>query len=171
VRKPKSKTPTESTALLLPLADHSLAVLAAFTQARPTLSRERLGFDTGRQRMALERWTIPTLSRRACSRRLESCQMDCAGVANNDGVESLLLVRFTPNQSLFAPPPAVVAREHLPQLSRDNSTADGAGFVAGVPADTGGASDRGGRWRAGDRAPDGRRRCGGQSQWQGGCAL
>jgi hypothetical protein len=34
VRKPKTKPPTESTALMLPLADHSLSVLAALTQAR-----------------------------------------------------------------------------------------------------------------------------------------
>jgi hypothetical protein len=42
-----------------------------------------LGFDTGRQKMALERGTNPKLSRRACSPRygLQSCPRKSAGVA------------------------------------------------------------------------------------------
>jgi hypothetical protein len=41
-----------------------------------------LGFGTGRQKMALERWTKPTLSRRACTCEygIQSCRGKSAGV-------------------------------------------------------------------------------------------
>jgi hypothetical protein len=49
-----------------------------------------LGFGTGRQRMALERWTHPKRPRRAWSPRygLQSCRGKSAGVANG-GVRDL----------------------------------------------------------------------------------
>jgi hypothetical protein len=42
-----------------------------------------LGFGTGRQKMALERWTTPKLSRRTCAYEygLQSCRGKSAGVA------------------------------------------------------------------------------------------
>jgi hypothetical protein len=51
--------------------------------AMETLRIGRLGFGTGRQRMVLERWTNPKLSRRACTCEygLQSCRGKSAGVA------------------------------------------------------------------------------------------
>ena len=67
---------------------------------------ERLGFGKGRQRMALERRTLPTLSYRTCipGYGLQSCWRDQTGVVKRRR-ELLahpipLLVRFTPTKSL-----------------------------------------------------------------------